>query len=196
MNESIPEIEEEPLLNGLRAGDLSAFETIYEHYWYPLFLVAFRKLKSKEIAEELVQDIFVKLWERRATVQIIHLRYYLFSAIRYAVIDHIRTQINQEQYNTYYRAFLTQEDVTTEETIVGNELLAILEDGLKTLPEKSKKIFRLNYLDNWSVSQIAVHLHLSEKAVEYHLTKAVKFLRMHCKEHFIVLALYYMISYP
>lgn len=196
MSESSPEIEEEPLLNGLRAGDISAFETIYQQYWYPLFLVAFRKLKSKEVAEELVQDLFVKLWERRGEARITHLRYYLFSAIRYAVIDHIRTQTNQEQYSTYYRAFLAQEDVTTEETIVGNELLAILEDGLKTLPEKSKKIFRLNYLDNWSVSQIATHLHLSEKAVEYHLTKAVKFLRMHCKEHFIVLALYYMISHP
>ncbi len=192
MNESIPEIEEETLLNGLRAGELNAFQTIYQHYWYPLFLVAFRKLKNKEVAEELVQDIFVKLWERRATVRIIHLRYYLFSAIRYAVIDHIRTQVTQEQYNTYYRAFLVQEDATTEETILGNELLAILEDGLETLPEKSKEIFRLNYLDNWSVARIATHLHLSEKAVEYHLTKAVKFLRMHCKEHFIILLLYYI----
>jgi len=192
MNEGNPEIEEEPLLNGLRAGDLAAFETIYQHYWYSLFLVAFRKLKSKEAAEEVVQDIFVKLWERRATARITHLRYYLFSAVRYAVIDHIRAQITREQYSDYYQAFLDQQDVTTEETILGNELLAILENGLETLPHKSKEIFRLNYLDNWSVAKIADHLHLSEKAVEYHLTKAVKFLRVHCKEHFLVLILYYM----
>jgi RNA polymerase sigma-70 factor (ECF subfamily) len=176
---------EQQLLTDFRAGDREAFKTIYEWYWHPMFGVAFRKLKKKAAAEELVQDIFVKLWKNRATVQISRLNCYLFSAVRYAVIDHIRSLAVQEEYLEYYRAFLSLEDSGTEDAIALNELYARVYNGLDELPEKSREVFRLNRLENWPVPKIASHLHLSDKAVEYHLTKSLKFLRLYLKEHLL-----------
>jgi RNA polymerase sigma-70 factor (family 1) len=182
-------VSEQSLIESLQAGDEEAFTTIYKAYWYRMFLVAYRKLQHREIAEELIQDIFTRLWKEREKIHIISLDYYLFSAVRYEVIDHIRSQGAQNQYLDYYKAFSSIEDCDTENTIAFNDLSKIVEEGLDILPVKSKEIFKLNRLDHWSVSRIAVHLHLSEKAVEYHLTKATKSIRVYLKGAMISLIL-------
>ncbi|PMD90442.1 RNA polymerase subunit sigma-24 [Siphonobacter sp. BAB-5405] len=187
-------IDEQKLISELQQGSLTAFEAIYSQYWYPMFLVAYRKLNDREVAEEMVQDIFVKLWERKASVSINRLSYYLFSAVRYAVIDQIRARVTREQYLSYYQSFLSTEDSSTEEAIILNDLRSALEDSLQTLPEKSRQVFTLSYFENWSVTQIAHHIQLSEKAVEYHLTKAVKFLRTHYQDHLLGTLIYLILT--
>ena len=86
------------LLKLLRAGDGAAFEEIYFRYSEPVFLAALKKVRSKTIAEELVQNLFISLWVKRETVQIQQLQSYLQSAIRYQVIDYIRSKIIRERY--------------------------------------------------------------------------------------------------
>ena len=178
-------VSEQHLIEALRIGDEHAFTVIYKEYWYPMFLVAYRKLESREIAEELIQDIFTRLWKEREKVNIISLDYYLFSAVRYEVIDHIRSQGSQNKYLNYYKSFSSFEDCNTENTIAFNDLTKILDEGLEILPEKSKEIFKLNRLEHWSVGKIALHFQLSEKAVEYHLTKATKSIRIYLKDALI-----------
>ncbi len=178
------------LIESLKAGDEEAFTRIYKEYWYRMFLVAYRKLQNKEVAEEMIQDIFTRLWKERAKLQIASLDYYLFSAVRYEVIDHIRTQGAQAKYLDYYKAFSSFEDCNTEDVIVYNDLSKVVDEGIEILPEKSREIFKLHRQENWSVSQIASHYQLSEKAVEYHLTKATKSLRSHLKDELILLILW------
>ncbi|MEO6281964.1 MAG: sigma-70 family RNA polymerase sigma factor [Dyadobacter sp.] len=175
------------LIEALRSGDEQAFTTIYKEYWYRMFVVAYRKLQHREVAEELIQDIFTRLWKERESVKIISLDYYLFSAVRYEVIDYIRAYGPQNAYLSYYQAFTKFEETNTENTIAFNELVENIDKGLDTLPEKSKEVFRLSRMENWTVSQIAGHMHLSEKAVEYHLTKATKSMRSYLKESLISL---------
>lgn len=178
-------VSEQILIEALRAGDEHAFTTIYKEYWYPMFLVAYRKLDNREAAEEIIQDIFARLWKERAKVHIISLNFYLFSAVRYEVIDFIRLQSSQNKYFHYFQSFSSFEDCNTENTIAFNDLTKILEEGLDILPEKSKEIFKLNRLEHWTVSQIALHFQLSEKAVEYHLTKATRSMRIYLKDALI-----------
>jgi RNA polymerase sigma-70 factor (family 1) len=180
-----PKNLEQNLIQGLQAGHEDAFTTIYKKYWYKMFLVAYRKLQYKEIAEELVQDIFTRLWKERANLHIVSLDYYLFSAVRFEVIDHIRVRGSQNEYLDYYQAFSSFEDSNTENTIAFNDLVKTIDEGLDSLPKKSKEIFKLRWLEHWSVSKIALHLQLSEKAVEYHLTKATKSIRIYLKEALI-----------
>jgi RNA polymerase sigma-70 factor (family 1) len=182
-------VSEQSLIESLQAGDEEAFTAIYREYWYRMFLVAYRKLQHRETAEELIQDIFTRLWKERDRVHIISLDYYLFSAVRYEVIDHIRSQGAQNRYLDYYKAFASIEDRDTENIIAFNDLSKIVDKGLDILPEKSKEIFKLNRLDHWSVSRIATHLQLSEKAVEYHLTKATKSIRLYLKGAMISLVM-------
>lgn len=174
------------LLLALQNGDADAFTAIYKSYWYEMFLVAYRKLHNKEAAEEIVQDIFLRLWRERETLRIQNLNYYLFSAVRYEVIDHIRAKGPTIEYLDCYESSHVQ-DLNTENQLALDELLRVLDESLHVLPEKTQEIFRLHKLEYWPVARIAKHFGLSEKAVEYHLTKSVRLVRQHLKEVMVLL---------
>ena len=151
---------EQDLIEGLRAGDRNAFTAIYQEYWYRMFVVAQRKLQNRELAEELIQDIFTRLWKERETIRITQLDYYLFSAVRYEVIDQIRAVGRQNNYIQYYHAFRSFEDLNTENTVALNDLIGMIDKGLEILPDKSREVFQLSRLENWSVQKIALHMGL------------------------------------
>jgi RNA polymerase sigma-70 factor (ECF subfamily) len=174
--------ENEQLTDALKEGSEEAFTAIYQQYWYRMFMVAYRKLRSKEAAEEIVQDIFMRLWREKATSKIVNLDYYLFSAVRYEVIDHIRNAISKEKFLGQSPDFSELGECNTEDQIALTELIAAIDEGLHILPEKSQEIFRLYRLEHWSLARIAKHFCLSEKAVEYHLTKATKSVRSYLRQ--------------
>ena len=189
MSSSVPAVSEMQLIENFIQGDRNSFTTIYKKYWYRLFLIAQRRLDDKAASEELVQEIFVQLWEKREKVQIQSLENYLVRAMKYSVIDYIRQQIVKNNYIDHYRAFIDQEECQTDDIIAVNDLTLSIEAGLKTLPEKSREIFRLSRIENWPVTKIATHLQLSEKGVEYHITKSLKTLRVHLKDFVAILLL-------
>lgn len=173
---------DEELLEALRNGDENAFNEIYERFWYRIFLAAYQRLRKKELAQEMVQNLFLKLWEKRASLQIRQLEHYLFASIRHAIIDHINAQLVVNNYREYYTAFTKVEEETTDRMVALDEVSEALEEALTRLPEKSQEVFRLSRLNHWPVDKIANHLDLSTKTVQYHLTKSLKFLRAHLKE--------------
>lgn len=174
------------LLAALRADEAGSFAEIYARYCYPLFTLAFRKLKSRETAEELVQDLFENLWQRRASHDIQQLKQYLFSALRYRIINHIKAQQVRAGYELYCRLHTSEADTATEESLATNELRAALLNGMRKLPAKTREIFQLSRLEQYSVAEISGQVKLSEKTVEYHLTKSLKLLRGYLRE-FLVL---------
>jgi len=179
--------ENEHLITSLQQGSEEAFTVIYQRYWYKMFLVAYRKLQDKAAAEEIIQDIFLRLWKERNTAKINNLDYYLFSAVRYEVISQIRSNVSRGTYAGNASDFDSLSECNTENQMALKELLSQIEKGLHDLPEKSGEIFRLYKLENWSINRIATHFDLSEKAVEYHLTKATKSVRNHLKQAFYTL---------
>ncbi len=193
MSSSALAVSEMQLIENFIQGDRSSFTTIYKKYWYKLFLIAQRRLNDKAVSEELVQEIFVQLWEKRESLQIQSLENYLVRAAKYAVIDYIRTQIVKNNYIHYYRSFIEQEDLQTENIVAVNDLTSLMEKGLKTLPEKSQEVFRLSRMENWPVTKIATHLQLSEKGVEYHITKSIKTLRIYLKDFVVILLAFFLI---
>ena len=179
----------EKLIDGLRAGDENVFAAIYKCYWNPIFMVAYRKTKSKEVAEELVQNLFVNLWNKRAVLQITHLENYLFTSIKNAVLRYYESQFVHQKYLDYQKHLPTPHECRTEETICLNELDSALQNGIATLPEKSQEIFRMSRFENKSIREIASAFNISEKAVEYHITKSLRTLR-HLLKDFASLLLF------
>jgi len=92
--------------------------------------VAYRKLKSPEVAEELVQGLFAGLWSKRAGSQIQQLDHYLFAAIRYRVINHIKLREVKAGYEFYCRGCLSATTTATEETLALTDLSTTLTAGL------------------------------------------------------------------
>ena len=175
------------LLVALSTGDEGSFAEIYARYCYRLFTLAHQKLRNREVAEELVQELFEHLWSRRASHDIRQLEHYLFSAIRYRIINYVKTQRVRANYELYCSLAAPATDTTTEDTLALNELRSALLAGVRKLPAKSQEIFQLSRLEQFSVAEISGRVNLSEKSVEYHLTKALKLLRTHLRD-FMVLA--------
>ncbi|MDR6194498.1 RNA polymerase sigma-70 factor [Siphonobacter sp. SORGH_AS_0500] len=170
------------LSQALQENNRAAFSEIYERYWKPLYRAAYQKTRSKETAEELVQDLFVSLWQRRETVQIQELKRYLFTALKFSIIRLIESEQVHEKFVNYYQSFLATEDRDTEELLDFQDLSEAIERNLRELPEKSQEVFRLSRFEQLSIPEIAQRLQVSEKAVEYHLTRVLKHLRTHLHE--------------
>lgn len=180
------------LLNALRAGDKGAYAEIFRRYSPRLFALAYRKLKSREIAEDLVQELFEKLWLKRAENHAQLLEQYLFSAIKYRILNHIRACAVREGYAAYCQLSQSQAVAVTEETIAFDDVKAALLKGMQKLPEKSREIFRLSRLEQFTVPEIAVQTNLSAKTVESHLTKSLKVLRAYLKDFLVIAVLLLM----
>jgi RNA polymerase sigma-70 factor (ECF subfamily) len=182
MSRLLKHLSDEYLLERLQQGDSASFEEIYERYWSVLYRTVNQKLNSSGVAEELVQDLFANLWQKRSTLKITtSLPQYLFGAIRNNVISYIRKCAVQEKYNRIERP-MTAHD--TEWKVAYNELAQRLETALESLPEKTQTVFALSRYEEKTIAQIAKQLNFSEKGVEYHLTKALKHLRTHL-QHFL-----------
>ncbi|MBJ6108438.1 sigma-70 family RNA polymerase sigma factor [Hymenobacter sp. BT523] len=165
----------------MQESDERAFAEIYTRYSYQLFTVAYGKLKSKEAAEELAQDLFENLWEKRRSAQIQQLKPYLFSAIRYRVINYIKSEKVRTSYELFCRLTLTDADTGTEATVALNDLNEALAAGMQHLSEKTQEVFRLSRLEQCTIPEISVRVNLSEKTVEYHLRKSLKLMRSYLR---------------
>ncbi|NML64983.1 sigma-70 family RNA polymerase sigma factor [Hymenobacter sp. RP-2-7] len=167
--------------------DREAFAELYERYWYRVFALAYRKLKSRDVAQELVQELFAALWHKRAEHNIAQLEHYLLVAINHRVLGYIRAYRVRTHYATYCRQLVAEATHETEEALGAADLSAAFLRGVALLPEKSREVFRLSRLEHQSVEQIASQLDVTPKAVEYHLTKSLKLLRAYLREFLVAL---------
>ena len=175
-------LSEKDLLHQLSQDNVGAFKDIYDHYWHKMYLTALKKTQSNDVAEELVQEIFSKIWERRHNLNIENLETYLFTALKYAVISHIRTVIKSRQnenIDIYADTFTTHNVENPQSTW---DLQTALDSALRFLPDKTRLIFEMSRYEDMPHREIAHQLDISEKAVEYHITQALKLLRVQLKD--------------
>ncbi|MDF7820245.1 RNA polymerase sigma-70 factor [Runella sp. MFBS21] len=176
-------LTDEQLVDFLKSDNQSAFEEIYHRYWYKLLGVAYHETGTREEAEELVQDLFEKLWKRRHVSIIQHLSAYLVVSIKHLATNYIKSQITHRKFQEYLIFNEIRQSYATDETVQFSDLSKAVEEAMKKLPEKSVEIFKLSRFENQSVKAIAQQLNLSEKAVEYHITKSLKVLKEQLKAY-------------
>lgn len=172
------------LLNRLQEGDARSFEELFNQYWEPLYVIALNRLRNSEEAREIVQSLFVDLWQRHEQLAVkTSLKAYLYTALRYAILDHLRSRTVRDRYVESIRAATYPLRNVTAETVAYRELETTVQQGMGRLPERCRQVFRMRRLEHYSVKEIALKLGVSSKTVENQLTKATKVLRLHLKEH-------------
>lgn len=176
---------EKLLLEDLRKGCVDSFARIFKLYWHQLYIIARSKVKSHDEAEEIIQNIFSALWEKRESLVISNLSFYLQSAVRNRILNLIRSKITQEKYWHYYKTFIPGYQRVTENTVEFDDLNEAVENAVSRLPEKSREVFTLSRMEGRSNAEIASLLKVSEKAIEYHLTKSLRALRVHLKDYIV-----------
>ena len=174
---------DEGLLKLLKQQELGAFEEIYLRYWKKLYSAAFKRVQSREISEEFVQDIFTSLWVNRDVHNIENLSAYLFSAVKYKVINYLEKEMSRRNYTEMQLNTALSAGNTTEEAVLLNELNLALEREIQKLPPKRQQIFKMSRQDHLSIKQVASNLGISEKTAENQLGKALKVLKVNLK-HF------------
>ncbi|GAB3918795.1 RNA polymerase sigma-70 factor [Larkinella terrae] len=180
------------LLDLLRDDDEQAFRELYDRYWYKMYVVAHRKLRRKEVAEELAQELFVMLWQKRDSLRILNVPAFLGITLKNLMVDYIRRNILEEHYLDQLRQFFPTETFTTTETVQLNELTEAIQNTLAQLPEKTREVFILRRFEQLSIREIAQRLELSEKAIEYHLSRSTTFLRQNLRDFVAVWVLYFL----
>ncbi len=169
------QLSDNELANLIKQDDPVAFNELYERYWDKLFCVAYKRLKVKEAAEEVVQETFMTVWERRHEQSIADMSAYLSAVARYMVFHHFAKQ--QRARRHIGRAQVPALVDNMEEKIENKILLQIIHSSSKELPEKCRLVFQYNKQQHYSLQETADKLGISPKTAEGHLTKALKYLR-------------------
>lgn len=166
------------LLNGLRENDHEAFRYLYEKYWDKLYVVARKRLDNTWEAEEIVQDVFCKLWRRRETLSLKGgFENYLAVAVKFEVINRFAKRAHAAAYRQHLELRYSEADQDMLRQLDFDELQRRLETTIQTLPAKCSIVYRLSREQGFSNRQIAEELNISIKTVEGHLSRALKALR-------------------
>lgn len=186
---SVQDRTDTDLLRLLRDDDEEAFRTLYERHWYDYFSLAKRKLRDEAVAADIAQELFLRLWQKRKTLLVQNLPAYLTISLKHLIVDHVRVQLQDEQYARHYQHRTPINTLTTAHSVQFSQLTESLEEALSQLPEKTREVFVLNRFEQLTIREIALRLGVSEKAVEYHLSRSLSFLRTHLHDYATIIVL-------
>jgi RNA polymerase sigma-70 factor (family 1) len=163
------------LLNRLRENDTQAFENIYKKYWRNLYLTAYSMLKDKQAAEDIIQDLFIQLWNKRATISVTaSLNAYLTACVKHEVFRVIRKRIAELDTNEVIQP---DKNYNAQELIEYKEFLAHTQQLIAKLSFKCQQVFVLSREEQYSHKEIAAQCNISSKTVENHIGKALGILK-------------------
>lgn len=169
---------ENKLIHKLKKGSMKAFDTIYNMYVKQLYTYCFQYTKSKEDAEEIVQDVFVRLWINRKNIrQEETLRSLLFIMSKHHLINAYRTHINSLMYEDYVKY---QDNIPAESQgcpLEYNEFVKQLKTALHNLSDTQQQVIEMSKLKHLTNREIALELELSEQTVKNQLSLGLKKLR-------------------
>ena len=182
-------VEEKKVLELLAQGNEFAFTLLFDHYRGRIFTVALRFLKSRELAEEVVQEVFLKIWSRRQDlVSVLNFEAYLFTIARNLVFDLLK-EIAKETMTRNDFIDIVQQTITADEGLIEEQYHALLNEAVSQLPPQQKQIFRLARVEGLSHQAIAEQLHLSRLTVKTHMAKALRSIRENLQHHIISISL-------
>ena len=165
------------MIQGLRSGRESAYKQLFRDYYRPLSVFALKYIGDLELASEIVQNLFVHLYENRSTLVITaSLKSYLYQSVRNRCLNQIKQWKTQKKHLENYNS--EQERVEDlEATIRENELEHLIFKIVDSLPSQRKNVFLLSRVNGLSNSEIAGKLNISKRTVETHISHALKVLR-------------------
>ncbi|RAJ87294.1 RNA polymerase sigma-70 factor (ECF subfamily) [Chitinophaga dinghuensis] len=168
----------------LRDNDAAAFTEIYEAYREKLLALAFNRLSDIQAAEDIVQDVFISLWNQRHNHQINNAGAYLATAVKYKILDRFRREQLLRQYQQVYSTDMPVPSNAPDAALQFKHIQQLLQEEVNKLPEKCRLIFQYSREQGMPVKEIAQTLNISHKTVENQITKALRHLKGNIKHLF------------
>ncbi|MEI8113571.1 MAG: RNA polymerase sigma-70 factor [Bacteroidia bacterium] len=184
--------EDNQLYLKFSAGDERAFQTLFRKYYPAMCNFARQFLNDSELAEETVQDLFVKIWEKRENLNIqTSVKHYFFRSVR----NHCLNQLQHDKIKKQYSGRMLEtahQEINPDDFYLEVDLVQRIEKSINSLPPKRQEIFRLSREQGLKYKEIAETLNISVKTVEAQMGLALKYLREELKDfstHFLTLLL-------
>jgi len=180
--------EEAEIIERIRNGDIEAFETVFRAYYQSLCLFSMRYLKRIDLAEEIVQDIFVTIWDKRSSLQFeISLKSYLYRAVHNNSLKYIQHQKVVDKHAQHLIDRKEQNYYEPVNNLQVEEVAGLLKEAFISMPQKTREIFALSREEGLKYTEIAEKLDISVKTVEAHMGNALKILREYLKEYLSII---------
>lgn len=173
------DLAQQDLLTLLRHDSEAAFESLYGKLTQRLYSYIYNKVRRRDTTEEILQDIFVSLWNNRKRLNIVtSIDAYLFGAARHKITTHVRSELVRKKYAAEFTR-LAQEayDNSVQEQLDVDDLQAMVQIRIAELPDKCQLAFRLSRMEHTPIAQIAEKMNISPRTVENYITQALKHLR-------------------
>lgn len=177
--ESYKDLGDTELLTLLKSGSIGAYNEIYHRYKWVLYLHALKRIRNREEAKDLVQDLFITLWDKRKEIELkTHLSGYLYTAVRNRVLKRIAHEKVESNYFTSLKDAMNAEICMTDHRVRERSLAAIIEKEIDELPEKMKQVFILSRKHHLNHREISQQLGIEETTVKRQISNAIKILRV------------------
>jgi len=172
----------EKTVSELIAGNQQAFDLIFKTYYIPLCNFSMKIVKDKESAEEIVQDLFVTVWEKHQKLKInVSIKSYLYRSVANNSVRYVKKR-NLFISNDTMKNLETEFESDSSEIIALVEMEEKIHGFIRQLPPKCQEIFKMSRFEEFKYNQIAEKLNISIKTVEAQITKAIKFLHENVKK--------------
>lgn len=189
------EISEQVLVIQLKAGSQKAFKHLFDRYTPKIYRFAISYLKSEADAEELVQNVFLKLWERRESLdESRNVKSYIFKIAINCIYDLAREKKYWRTYKEFVSHNLVRDNEFTWNEVVYNELSENVDLLLDQMPPQRKKIFLMSRKQGISNQEIAASLNISQRTVENQIYRAVSYLKEKIKTRSLFLLLFFYLN--
>jgi len=176
----LKKISDETLTYLIKTGIKDAFRELFERYASQIYCFSLKYLKNEEDAQELVQDVFMKIWEKREILdKSKNIRSFVFTVAVNTIYDTIRRKNIENSFLDFAKNNFDYQSESTWHEVIMNEMYARVEDCVQRLPEQQRKVFVLSRQKGLSNNEISQKLNISKRTVENQLYRALVFLRKH-----------------
>lgn len=183
-------ITDQRLVESIKNSNEGVFELVFNFYYSGLVVYADQIIKNTTISEDIVQSVFMKLWEIRETLDIRSFRSYFIQCVKNRCIDHLRSQQVKNKFDN--RVPESDFLVMDEDLWTKTELSDLIEQSVESLPPRCREIFRMSRYENLKIAEIADQLKISKRTVETQISKALKILRVKLIDYLSFLALIFI----
>lgn len=173
------QLPDQELVVLLNKGDRLAFAQIYDRYKFMLHAHAVNKLRDREEAKDIIQEVFTYLWSKHDVINLSgNLSGYLYGSVRHAILNKATRKQVEEKYLDSLKTFSVQDAILTDHRIRANQLREQIEKEIRMLPPKMRMVFELSRNEHLSHKEIAWKLEISEQTVSKQITNALRILKL------------------
>jgi RNA polymerase sigma-70 factor (family 1) len=172
---------EKDLLKLIALGDEVAFTSLFNSYRNKIYSIAFELTESSSVAEEIVQDVFLKIWTKRASMgEITHFQAYLFTTARNYVFTALKRIARKQALEAKAAGNTPLFYLDTENRLLHKEYAMILQEAVDRLPARQRQVYQLIREKEYKREEVAAMLRLSPETVKTHLAQAMRNIRAYC----------------